>query len=120
MLLQVFSIFDSATKSWAPPMYSRNNGQMIRDFADAVADSQTKLAKHPMDYALFELGSFDDDKCKFNLHATPIRLCLAMDYVKAPAAGSGGGLGASPQERSEATGALSVVPKSKAGESGSK
>ena len=119
MLFTVFSIYDTAIKSWLPPMYARNNGEMIRNFADAVSDPQSKLAKHPQDYVLFELGTFDDDKCLFSLLKAPVRLCMAMDFVKTPAGGVGG-LGASPQERSEATGALSVAQKSSAGEIGSK
>jgi hypothetical protein len=109
MLFTVFSIYDSAIKTWLPPMYARNNGEMIRNFADAVGDPQSKLAKHPGDYALYEIGTFDDDKCKFTLLNQPVRLCLALDYVKATLAGGAGGLGAGPQERSEATGALSVA-----------
>lgn len=104
MLFTMFAIYDSAITTWMPPIYARNKGEMLRQFSDAVADPQSKLAKHPGDYSLFELGTFDDDKCKFDLLKSPVRLCLAMDFVKAPAGGVGG-LGASPQERSEATGA---------------
>lgn len=106
MLFTVFSIYDSAISTWLTPMYARNKGEMLRNFADAVSDPQSKLAKHPGDYSLFEIGTFDDDKCKFDLLKAPIRLCLAMDFVKPPAEGARG-LGTGPQERSEATGASS-------------
>ncbi|AZL82742.1 nonstructural protein [Apis mellifera associated microvirus 6] len=82
MLFTVFSIYDSAISTWLPPMYARNKGEMLRNFADAVADPQSKLAKHPSDYSLFELGTFDDDKCIFSLLKTPVRLCMALDFVK--------------------------------------
>lgn len=82
MLFTVFSIYDSAILTWLPPMYARNKGEMLRNFADAVSDPQSKLAKHPSDYALFELGTFDDDKCVFSLLKTPVRLCMALDFVK--------------------------------------
>lgn len=90
MLFTVFSIFDSATNTWLPPIYARNKGEMLRNFADAVADSNSKLAKHPHDYALFELGTFDDDKCVFALLKAPIRLCLALDFAKTPLPGGEG------------------------------
>lgn len=82
MLFTVFSIFDSAIKTWLPPMYARNKGEMLRNFADAVQDANSKLAKHPGDYSLFELGTFDDDKCIFDMLKAPVRLCLALDFVK--------------------------------------
>lgn len=85
MLFGMFCIYDSAINTWMPPMYARNKGEMLRNFADAVADSKSKLAKHPADYALFEIGSFDDDKCKFDLLKAPVRLCLALDFLQPPA-----------------------------------
>lgn len=104
MLFTVFSIYDSAIKTWMPPIYARNNGEMIRNFSDACNASDSKLSKHPSDYSLFEIGTFDDDKCVFSLLKTPVRLCLALDFIKPPAAGVGG-LGVQSPERSEATGA---------------
>lgn len=81
MLFTVFSIYDSAISTWLPPMYARNKGEMLRNFSDGVKDRESKLSKHPGDYSLFELGTFDDDKCIFTLLKAPIRLCLAMDFV---------------------------------------
>lgn len=82
MLFTVFSIYDSAISTWLPPMYARNKGEMLRNFADGVQDVNSKLAKHPGDYALFELGTWDDDKCVFTVLKAPIRLCMALDFVK--------------------------------------
>ncbi|QGH72670.1 MAG: DNA binding protein [Microviridae sp. ctnrr37] len=107
MLFTVFSIYDSAIQTWMPPLYGRNKGEMLRNFADAVSDPGSKLAKHPGDFALFELGTWDDDKNIFDLHKAPIRLCMAIDFVKTPPAAGARGLGTGPQERSEATGASS-------------
>ena len=108
MLFTVFSIYDSAISTWLPPIYARNKGEMLRNFADGVADAKSQLAKHPGDYSLFELGTWDDDKCLFTMLKAPIRLCLALDFIQKPPAEGARGLGTGPQERSEATGAPSV------------
>lgn len=84
MLFSVFSIYDSAISTWLPPLYSRNKGEMLRNFSDAVQDPKSKLAQHPGDFTLFEIGSWDDDKCVFDLHKTPVRLGVAIEFVKAP------------------------------------
>lgn len=107
MLLSIFAIYDSAVSTWMPPIYARNKGEMLRQFMDACNDAGSKIAKYPGDYGLFELGTWDDDKCVFDLHKSPIRLAMALDYVKTAPAASGGGLGVNPQERSVATGASS-------------
>lgn len=94
MLFTVFSIYDSAISTWLPPMYARNKGEMLRNFSDAVQDPKSNLAKHPTDYSLFELGTFDDDKCIFVLLKAPVRLCLAADFLKVvPIEGGAGGTG---------------------------
>lgn len=99
MLLTVFAIYDSGISTWMPPIYARNKGEMLRQFMDACNDPGSKLAKHPQDYTLFEIGTFDDDKCIFNLHKTPVRLVMAIDVLKnAPAASGGGAGGTSPRE----------------------
>lgn len=35
-------------------------GEAIRSFSDLVSDPQTVLAKHPEDFKLYSLGSYDD------------------------------------------------------------
>jgi len=109
MLFTVFSIYDSAISTWLPPIYARNKGEMLRNFADAVSDPKSNLAKHPTDYSLHELGTFDDDKCKFSLLNAPVRLCLASDFVKASSAEGSGGLGVNPQRGAQATGAAEAA-----------
>jgi len=61
MLLGVFAIYDSGISTWMPPIYARNKGEMLRQFMDACNDASSRLAKHPSDYTLFELGTFNDD-----------------------------------------------------------
>lgn len=82
MLYGVFAIFDSAVSTWLPPIYARNKGEMLRQFADAVNNRESTLHKHPGDYALYELGTWDDDKCLFDVLKQPVRLGLALEFVK--------------------------------------
>ncbi len=43
------------------PFTAPNNYAAIRMFADTVKDENSMLAKHPEDYELYKLGSFNDD-----------------------------------------------------------
>lgn len=90
MLLSMFAIYDTAVQTWRSPVFARSRGQILREFADAANNPQTEFAKHPADYVLFELGTFDDDKCEFNLLAAPVRICIAMDFVKTQTQSSNG------------------------------
>jgi hypothetical protein len=79
MLMSVFSIYDSATEAWSPPLFVKSKGEIMRWFTDAVNDVNVKFCRHPADYTLFELGTWDDDNCGFSLLKAPIRLAVGIE-----------------------------------------
>ncbi|QXP08031.1 MAG: nonstructural protein [Arizlama microvirus] len=58
--INVFAIFDKKAVSYLQPFYFPQKGQAIRAFEDSVNDNQSPFSKHPEDYALYKLGSYDD------------------------------------------------------------
>lgn len=60
MIKFAFSVRDRATISFLDPFFVNHKGMAERMFADAVNDPATPLNKHPEDYDLYELGTFDD------------------------------------------------------------
>lgn len=82
MLFKVFAIYDSAIQAWKPPMFCRAKGEMMRWWMEMVQNVQTDLGKHPADYTLFELGTWEDDKNKFDLYKAPVSLGTAIEFVK--------------------------------------
>lgn len=80
MMLQVFSVFDNASKAFLPPFFVRSKGEAIRSFTDAVSDPQHQFAKHAADYILFELGSFNDSDGMF-AGVTPTRVLLGVEVA---------------------------------------
>jgi len=82
MVSLVFAVYDAAVKSYAQPFLMTTEGQALRGFMDACEDQKTNLAKHPEDYTLFKLGSYDDATGKYtNLH-TPESLGGAIKFKK--------------------------------------
>jgi len=60
MKLTVFSIFDEKAQTFSKPFFLTHKGEAIRVFSDVVNDEKSMIAKHPEDYKLYKLGSFDD------------------------------------------------------------
>lgn len=58
--IQIFAVFDKKAVVYMSPFYFLQKGQAIRAFEDSVNDPQSAFYKHPEDYSLFELGTFDD------------------------------------------------------------
>lgn len=60
MEMKLYSVFDKKTCVYSPPFLAHNNGHAIRLVTDTMADKNTSLSRHPADYCLHEIGSFDD------------------------------------------------------------
>lgn len=62
MVLVVVSVFDAGTQTFARPFFVRGEGEARRSFQDEVnrAAPDNPLHKHPGDFRLFKLGTFED------------------------------------------------------------
>lgn len=80
MKLKVFTVYDSKVGAHLQPFYARSTGEAIRSFSQAVMDTNTQFNKYPADFTLFEVGSWDDQSCVFDLNQTPVSLGLAIEF----------------------------------------
>lgn len=80
MKFEIFSVYDAKAEQFNTPMFLPKKGQAIRAFADQVKDPASELAKHPEDYTLFCLGSYESDDGKFEPGTSPVALCSALDF----------------------------------------
>ena len=81
MLQKIFAIYDSKAESFTNPVYLNSTGLAVRTFSDSVQDPESQFAKHPADYTLFELGTYDDNTAEFKLLPTPKSLFIAIEFI---------------------------------------
>lgn len=65
MIRNAYSIFDSKLATFSQPFFDLTDASAIRNFSDAIADGSNpnnQWHKHPEDFSLFVVGSFDDEK----------------------------------------------------------
>lgn len=60
MILQIFSIFDQAAQAYLPPFFLPSKGLAIRGFSDTCNDPNSNINRHPADFTLFQIGTYDD------------------------------------------------------------
>lgn len=72
----VCSVKDRLANAFSQPMYFATEGQAIRAFQDALADPQNSMSKHPDDYDLYRLGTWDDNLGRFTNDEQPTQLAL--------------------------------------------
>ncbi len=60
MLLRAFTVYDSKVEAYLRPFFMQTASEAIRAFRDTVNDGQSAFSKHPEDYTLFDIGTFDE------------------------------------------------------------
>lgn len=60
MIVNAYSIFDTKSLVYSNPFYAVTDGAAIRIVSDAANDMNTSLGKHPADFILYKVGSFND------------------------------------------------------------
>lgn len=80
-IVKVYSVRDAKLEAFMPPFYFPTNGMALRAFMDTVGDESSALAKHPSDFTLYELGSFDDSTGVFSMLSVPNPLGLASELL---------------------------------------
>lgn len=78
---QVFAVYDSKAGFYKTPFIMRSKGEALRGFTDVVNDEKTEIGRHPGDFTLFHLGSFDDENGKYLNNETPVSLGVAVEFV---------------------------------------
>ena len=60
MKLNAYTIYDVASGVYMRPFFSQADGQAVRGFKDIATDADHEVGKHPEDYTLYRIGSFND------------------------------------------------------------
>jgi len=77
----IFTIYDSKAKAYLTPFFIHEDGMALRVFADCINDTTHQFGKHPEDYILFNIGSWEDEKAKFSTNI-PTALATGIELVK--------------------------------------
>ena len=59
MIQYAFAVYDTKGETFNLPYFCPTIGLAVRMFEDMALDPQTVVAKHPEDYSLFQLGTYD-------------------------------------------------------------
>ena len=60
MKLKAYTIYDVASGVYMRPFFSQADGQATRGFKDIATDADHEVGKHPEDYTLYRIGTFND------------------------------------------------------------
>lgn len=78
--LIVYAVFDSKISTYAQPFFMRTKGEALRGWQEVANDPKTQISKYPGDFALMELGTYDESTGQFENHRAPVNCGLAIEY----------------------------------------
>lgn len=78
--MNIYSIRDNQVDAFAHPFFSPTHGAALRAFADHVNEKGTPANKHPADYSLYYLGTFEEADGTIT-GKKPERIGTATEYV---------------------------------------
>lgn len=61
MKQNLIAIYDRKTGLFERPFICRHIGEAIRDFEVIKKETNTRYGKHPEDFALIQIGEYDDE-----------------------------------------------------------
>ena len=79
MILNKYTIYDSALEAYHQDYSLENDAIALRQFAD-MANEKTQIAKNPKDYSLWHIGTFETTTGELT-PSQPICLASAHEHV---------------------------------------
>lgn len=79
----IIAVRDSKADAFGRPFFVASTGIAIRSFDDEVnrKDNENQMFNHPSDFALYELGTYDDSTAMIECYPQP-KLLVQADQVK--------------------------------------
>ncbi|QGH73234.1 MAG: DNA binding protein [Microviridae sp. ctKAt32] len=82
MRTNIFSVYDSKALCYGVPFFMATVGAAVRAFQDVANDVNSVINRHPMDFVLYKIGEFDDEKGIVESLQPFISLGHGGDFVK--------------------------------------
>lgn len=81
MIHRIFTVYDAKAEFYSKPFFARSTGEALRQFQEAANDEQNSIGRYPEDYAIFEIGEFDELTGAINVMDAFKSLGRGIDYV---------------------------------------
>lgn len=83
MTKNIYSVYDVKAELYGPPFALKSHGEALRGFQDLCEDRSTMVGRHPGDFKLVQLGTFDDVAGRLVSLEAPLSLSFGSDLVAA-------------------------------------
>lgn len=83
MIINMYAVYDQKAQAFMSPFQNTNDGMAIRSFIQACMNPEVPFSQYPMDYTLFRIGTYNDEKATFeNEEPKAMQLLGATDAIR--------------------------------------
>lgn len=83
-LLIAYTLHDVKAVTYSPPFFTTNDMVAKRMVSDLVQDNNTSVGRHPSDYKLYKIGTFDEGNAAMTPLSIPEHVVDCVALVPAP------------------------------------
>lgn len=87
MMLNAYSLFDTKGLIFNTPFFQHNDAVAKRMLSDLVTDTNTSVGRHPSDYILYAVGTYDDQTGELSIISPRRHVADAISLLKLSASG---------------------------------
>lgn len=81
MIKKIYTCFDEKARCHTRPFFYSEHGEAIRAFSDCANDPKHEIGRHPSDYTLKEIGTFDESTGIITPNPSPISHGTAVEFI---------------------------------------
>lgn len=82
MKLEIMTVLDKKARAFCSPFFVTHIAVGVRTFSMGANKPDTNVWAHPEDFALYHLGTFEDDSGECKLHPQPQHVAEAINLKK--------------------------------------
>lgn len=77
----ILTVFDKTARIFLEPFFAHTSAAGERDLQTACRNGNHPFAMYPGDYALYELGTYDQDRGRIATHEEPVLVAELLEIV---------------------------------------
>jgi len=81
MKTKIYAVYDNKAEAFMQPFFSETAGLALRAYSENIKNPESVFNKHPNDFCLYEIGTWDEAEGTIENYAENKNLGMAIEYM---------------------------------------
>jgi len=79
--MRIYTVYDTKAEQYGNPVFCRTDAEARRQFATVAEDPTNEIGKHPEDFILYRIGTWDNENGNIKPEQGTC-ICKAIEFKK--------------------------------------